>query len=70
MLEFYGSRTQQNIEVLRFCRVAFGINASPFLLAATITHHLKKTGSKTAVEILRNIYVDNVVLTYDNVGLS
>ena len=31
-----------HIAVYRFCRVVFGNNAAPFLLHATIRHHLKK----------------------------
>ena len=31
-----------HITVYRFCRVVFRINVSPFLLNATIRHHLKK----------------------------
>ena len=37
-----------NPEVFRFCRVAFGIKSSPFLLGATLTHHLKNHPSELA----------------------
>ena len=55
--------TKENLVLLRFRRVCFGVIASPFLLAATLTHHLKQIGSPTALEIMDNIYVDNVIAT-------
>ena len=51
-----------NLQVFRFCRVPFGLICSPFLLAATITHHLRQADTDIAHRILQNIYVDNVVL--------
>lgn len=53
--------TENNIEVYRFCRVPFGIICSPFLLAATIDHHLKDSDCNIAQNIRDNIYVDNVI---------
>lgn len=51
-----------NIETYRFCRVAFGLTCSPFLLAAVLLFHLKQQKSKLATEIIPNLYVDNVLL--------
>ena len=48
----------------RFTRVVFGVTSSPFLLNATIQHHLKKYESyhKELVEnLLQSIYVDDIV---------
>jgi hypothetical protein len=50
-----------NTEVYRFARVPFGIVSSPFLLGATIQHHLKRVGTGTAELISKNTYVDNVI---------
>ena len=52
-----------NVQVYRFCRVPFGIIASPFLLGATIQCHLKEAGSKYAQSVLQGLYVDNVILS-------
>ena len=52
------------IEVLRFARITFGIACSPFLLNATIKHHLETcTGNSAEVvaKIARSLYVDDVV---------
>ena len=57
--------TADNLRVLRFTRVAFGVISSPFLLAATLQHHLRNFGTDLAMEMTPNIYVDNVLLQCD-----
>ena len=57
--------TNNNLEVYRFTRLPFGIISSPFLLGATIQHHLQETQSPTATKIKDNIYVDNVITGTD-----
>ena len=52
--------------VYRFLRVVFGVTSSPFLLNATIKHHLNKYSCietiKAVVEVLLNdLYVDDLV---------
>ncbi|XP_073955010.1 uncharacterized protein [Choristoneura fumiferana] len=51
--------TQDNLLRLRFCRVPFGIISSPFLLNATIKHHLSKIDNLK--RFVDDIYVDNLV---------
>jgi hypothetical protein len=51
----------ENIQEYRFQRVPFGIISSPFLLAATVRHHLNLSESDVAKKIVDNIYVDNVI---------
>ena len=49
--------------VLRFCRVIFGVNASPFLLNGTIKHHIEKyfhDDSEMANKLLNALYVDDL----------
>ena len=49
--------------ILRFKRVIFGVSASPFLLNATIEHHISKYRSadpQFVSQFLRSIYVDDV----------
>ncbi|GFT78051.1 DUF1758 domain-containing protein [Trichonephila clavipes] len=54
----------ESLEVLRFNRVLFGINSSPFLLTATIKYHLKKYSSlfpQTHELLNKFVYVDDVL---------
>ncbi|GFT73792.1 integrase catalytic domain-containing protein, partial [Nephila pilipes] len=54
----------ESLEVLRFNRVLFGINSSPFLLTATIKYHLKKYSSlfpQTHKLLNKFVYVDDVL---------
>uniref|UniRef100_A0A146LXE2 Pro-Pol polyprotein n=1 Tax=Lygus hesperus TaxID=30085 RepID=A0A146LXE2_LYGHE len=55
-----------NLIHLRFCRVPFGIISSPFLLAATIRHHLLCKETKYARQLADCLYVDNLVTGVDN----
>ena len=50
------------IRTMKFCRVTFGVNCSPFLLSATIRHHLKGfPPSNTVTELEENMYVDDLL---------
>lgn len=55
--------SKENLVIYRFARVPFGVVSSPFLLAATIRHHLKKYSTNLTDEIYENTYVDNILLT-------
>jgi len=62
---------QQSIRVYRHKRVVFGVNCSPFLLAAVLELHLKSVAAdhaEIAEKLLKSFYVDNCVTsvnTYD-----
>ena len=50
-----------NLVVYRFCRVLFGAAPFPYLLNATIQHHLTKQDDWISEDLQRSIYMDNVV---------
>lgn len=57
------------IEKLRFTRAVFGVSASPFLLNATISHHLERyrdTYPNLVDTLLCSMYVDDVTCGADN----
>ncbi|XP_052771144.1 uncharacterized protein LOC128210829 [Mya arenaria] len=56
---------QRNIEEFRFRRVPFGVISSPFLLGATIEHHLDTYGSALANQLKEDIYMDNIITGTD-----
>ncbi|MCP4456771.1 MAG: DUF1759 domain-containing protein, partial [Cytophagales bacterium] len=66
--DFYEPRLN-NLKIFRFARVPFGVISSPFLLNATLQHHLKllKEASKGDDErvllsnLAQNLYVDNLI---------
>ena len=61
---------QENSEIvkLRFTRVVFGVSPSPFLLNATIRHHIEKyqiSHPELVKVLMQSIYVDDVVFGAD-----
>ena len=59
--------SKSNLVVYRFCRVPFGLICSPFLLGATLKFHLQNEGTPLALNILNNMYVDNILMGTDSV---
>ena len=63
------SDPSSEILVYRFCRVVFGLNESPFLLNATLRHHISKFKDEDPEFVRRMIerfYVDDLVTGEDN----
>jgi len=63
------TEAQPKTIALRFARVVFGVSSSPFLLNATIRHHLEGFASThpTLVScLLRSLYVDDLVCGANN----
>ena len=53
--------TPTNIITYCFTKVPFGIISSPFLLGATIKHHLENGNGTDECNIHKDIYVDNMI---------
>jgi hypothetical protein len=68
VLRFYWLRdttnltTEENVQIYRFARMPFGVIASPFLLEATIKHHLSNHQTPMARLIEKSLYVDNLLI--------
>ena len=61
---------EQELIELRFTRVVFGVSSSPFLLNATIRHHLGKyetTHPHFVEKLRRSLYVDDLASGADDV---
>ena len=55
---------QPEIEVYQFCRVIFGAGPSPFLLKATLRHHLQKYEEEDpefVKKVKDSLYIDDLV---------
>ena len=50
----------------RFKRVLFGAVCSPFMLFATLCRHLKEYKTSVSTDILRNLYVDNIITGWES----
>jgi hypothetical protein len=56
------------LKVYRHCRVVFGLNCSPFVLAAVLDFHLSQVPSEDSSlveKIRKSLYVDNIVSSVD-----
>nr|CAD2185106.1 unnamed protein product [Meloidogyne enterolobii] len=56
---------ESKIKTYRFKRVPFGIISSPAHLGIVVQHHLKKNTDMIEEDILKNIYVDNIIVGTD-----
>lgn len=65
---WWSDTVSKKMKILRHKRVVFGVNCSPFLLAAVIEHHLAQVSPcdrEIAMKLLRSLYVDNCVASVD-----
>ncbi|XP_055926898.1 uncharacterized protein LOC129958432 [Argiope bruennichi] len=70
-VRFLVANSENDVQVYRFNRVLFGVNSSPFLLAATIKTHIEKYKEQYPVTV-RTLdscfYVDDLVAGEDDVS--
>ena len=62
---------ERKIKVFRHCRIVFGLNCSPFLLAAVLNLHLEECPAEfkeTAEALRKPFYVDNCVTSVPSEG--
>ncbi|XP_076247890.1 uncharacterized protein LOC143187553 [Calliopsis andreniformis] len=75
-LRFLWYDDQQNIVILRHCRVVFGVSSSPFILGAVIAMHFNglaesfsnsnaRFSKHNILKLLKGFYVDNCVTSVD-----
>lgn len=65
---WWKDKARRDFMEYRHCRVVFGLTSSPFLLSATIQHHLEqiKGEQKNTADILASsFYVDNLITSLD-----
>jgi hypothetical protein len=68
---WYENGNPEKLKIYRHRRVVFGVNASPFLLAATLKHHLTQVPSdlqETAKKLEYSMYVDNCVASVNSIS--
>ncbi|GBL97007.1 hypothetical protein AVEN_254064-1 [Araneus ventricosus] len=71
-LLWWNVKDRSKLEFFRHCRVVFGVTSSPFLLNASIRHHLNSTEYQleylqtTAEKLKRGLYVDNLTTSVEN----
>jgi len=66
---WWEDESQENIIEYRHRRVVFGVNSSPFLLAAVLEYHLKNVGPgdrEAAEKLWKSMYVDNCVTSVNS----
>ena len=63
------NKEDPNLIVLRFARVVFGVSASPFLLNATLRHHVESfvaSHPQLLKVLIESTYVDDIVFGADS----
>ena len=60
------SNPNGQFDVYRFKAVLFGAVSSPFILYATLYHHLQQYNTPVSRDILHNLYVDNILLGHSS----
>ena len=53
--------TDENLEILPFTKIPFGVISSPFILVSTIRHHLQKENNPVADKLAKDLYVDYLI---------
>lgn len=59
------------MKIYQHCRVVFGLNCSPFVLAAVLDAHLKNVPEeerRTSEKLMRSLYVDNSVASFPTIN--
>jgi len=68
---WWESENANVLKVYQHNRVIFGMNCSPFILAAVLEYHLSNVTENekmTSMKLWNSIYVDNSVSSFDSVG--